>query len=384
VTPLRVGLNLIPIGARAGGVGSYAKELAGALASRGDLELHLFVSRDAPDSLVPDGPDQAPRVTRLPVHLSGPPLHLAAQFGAIPALALARRLDVVHSPANAGPVRIPSVASIITLHDTIWARAPDDWGSRAAVRTMYRVALPTVRRADRVVAVSADAARDIQELFGIPAERIDVAHHGVRGAEAAVATPESELRARLGLGSAPVVLCVAQKRPYKNQEALVRALAREGLEDVRLALPGARTPYEDRLRQLAAELGVADRIHLLGWVTDADLEGLYQLAACVALPSRLEGFGLPVLEAMARGVPVACSDRTAMPEVAGDAAVLFDPDDPAALAGALRRLLRDGELRERLVALGLARAAGFTWAAAADATVASYRRALAGRGPAAL
>jgi len=379
VTCLRVGLNLVPIGHQAGGVGNYATELTAALAARDDVELHLFVSRDAPGTLVPAEAARPLRVTRMPVRVSGPPLHLAAQFGAVPALALARRLDVVHSPANAGPVRIPRVASVVTLHDTIWARAPDEWGSPAAVRSMYRVALPTARRADRVIAVSAHAAGDMHELLGVPADRIDVAHHGVRVDDAAPSTPEEALRGRLGLGSAPVVLCVAQKRPYKNQEALVRALVDERLAGVQLVLPGAPSPYEVRLRELAAELGIDDRVHLPGWLDDADLDGLYRLASCVALPSRLEGFGLPVLEAMARGVPVACSDRTALPEVAGDAALLFDPDDLEAVTDAVARLLRDVPLREELVARGLARARQFTWDATAAATLESYRRAVAER-----
>ena len=374
--PLRVGLNLVPIGERPGGVGRYAMELTRALAAREDIELHLFVSRDAPRGLIPRRGVVAPRVTRLPVRLSGMPFHLAAQFGAIPALALLRRLDVLHSPANAGPVRVPGVASVVTFHDTIWARAPEQWGTPSAVRSMYRVALPSARHADRVIAGSADARRDLCELFGLARERIDVAHHGVRVDPAAPATDESALRSRLGLSADPVVLCVAQKRAYKNQEALVNALADERLTGVRLVMPGSPTAYEQRLRELAAELGVAGRVHLPGWLEDADLEGLYGLATCVALPSRLEGFGLPVLEAMARGVPVACSDRTALPEVAGDAALLFDPDDPEAVASALDRLMHDPQLREKLAGRGRERAAQFTWDAAADATVASYVRAL--------
>jgi glycosyltransferase involved in cell wall biosynthesis len=158
----------------------------------------------------------------------------------------------------------------------------------------------------------------------------------------------------------------------------------ERLAGVQLVLPGAPSPYEVRLRELAAELGIDDRVHLPGWLDDADLDGLYRLASCVALPSRLEGFGLPVLEAMARGVPVACSDRTALPEVAGDAALLFDPDDLEAVTDAVARLLRDVPLREELVARGLARARQFTWDATAAATLESYRRAVAERRSAAL
>ncbi len=176
-----------------------------------------------------------------------------------------------------------------------------------------------------------------------------------------------------------MVLCVAQKRPFKNQELLVRALAEPALAGVRPVLPGARTEYEARLRAVAEELGVTDRVHLPDWVEEPDLEDLYRLAACFALPSRLEGFGLPLLEAMVRGVPVVCSDQSALPEVAGDAALLFGPDAVGDAACAISRLLTDADLRAKLVACGRERAARFTWDAAATATVASYRRAMAGR-----
>ena len=375
MTSLRVGLNLIPIAADGGGIARYAVELSAALAKREDVELHVFISRDAPPELSSARLTGAARVTRLPVRVSGPPAHLAAQFGAVPALALARRLDVLHSPANAGPVRIPGLPSAITLHDTIWLHAPDEWGTPAAVRTMHRLSIPTVRRANRVLAVSEAAARDIHELLGVPRDRIDVVHHGVRADPAAPATPEPELRRRLGLGEDPVLLCVAQTRRYKNQEALVRALSRSASSDARLVLPGAPTPYEARLRELAHGCGVADRVHTPAWLSEPDLEGLYRLARAFVLPSRLEGFGMPVLEAMARGVPVACSNRSALPEVAGDAALLFDPDDDEAVASAVERLLTDSELRSDLAARGRARAAQFSWDAAAARTLDAYRRA---------
>ena len=143
-----------------------------------------------------------------------------------------------------------------------------------------------------------------------------------------------------------------------------------------LVLPGYATPHEQELRRRAAELGVDGDVRFLGWISASELEGLYAAASCFVFPSLAEGFGLPVLEAMVRGVPVACSARGSLAEVAGDAALLFDPESEPAIADAIRNLLGDFALRGRLRAAGHAQAARFTWSATADGTLASYERAL--------
>ena len=306
-------------------------------------------------------------------------LRPAAEYGLLPMLALARGVDVLHSLGNAGPVRVPRLPCVVSLHDVIWRRAGDDWDDAAAQRAMDRVVGPTARRTDLVITGSADSARDIASELEVAAERIVVVHNGVRLDPAAPFVDEAELRARHALGGGPVLLCVAQKRTYKNQAAVVRALAALGDPTAMLVLPGAATPYEDELRVLARELGVGDRVRLLGWVDDDELEGLYRMATLLVLPSRIEGFGLPVLEAMGRGLPVVCSRTTALGEIAGAAAVLVDPDDQAEIDAAVARVAADPALRERLAAAGRARAATFTWQRTADETVAAYRRALASR-----
>ncbi len=376
---LKVGLNMLFLGEEAGGVGRYATEIAGALAERGDVELTLFTSRDEPLDLRSQPWATRARFTQLPVSRSSRAGYLAATFGAVPALAAARRLDVLHSPANVGPVLCPGVACVITVHDMIWMRAGDQWDSEQAREAMRRSSQATVPRAGRVITDSESSAEDICSMLGVERARIDVAPLGVRIDPGAAATPEAELRERLSLGQGPVILCVAQKRPYKRQDTLIRALASLPA-GTQLVLPGAATEFEGELRALASESGVADRVKFPDWVSEADLEAIYRLASCFALPSELEGFGLPVLEAMAHGLPVACSDRTSLPEVAGQAAVLFDPDDQAAVTRSLAELIEDQALRTRLIAAGLERAEQFTWACTAEATVASYRKALEGNG----
>jgi glycosyltransferase involved in cell wall biosynthesis len=168
---------------------------------------------------------------------------------------------------------------------------------------------------------------------------------------------------------------------HKNLDRLIDAFAQlgPGFEDCRLVLAGHAGREQAQLSERAALRGVGHRVVLTGWIAAADLEGLYALAACCAYPSLHEGFGLPVLEAMVRDVALVCSNATALPEVAGDAAELFDPHDVSAIAGAVRRLLTDAEHSAQLVERGRVRAAMFTWERCAEATLAVYEQALTER-----
>jgi glycosyltransferase involved in cell wall biosynthesis len=230
-----------------------------------------------------------------------------------------------------------------------------------------------------VFADSRAAAEDFVATLGVPAGRIEVTPLGVRVPDGSVpVAAEAQLRARFDLGTARVLLCVAQKRPYKNLHALVRALTQlDG--DVVLMLPGSPTAYEQELRALASELGVSERVRFPDWLSDEELEGIYALSSAFVLPSLIEGFGIPVLEAMARGVPVACADVSALPEVAGDAALLFNPESQVELVAAIERLLDDRELAQTLIARGHARVAEFSWRRTGERSLAGYRRAIAAR-----
>jgi glycosyltransferase involved in cell wall biosynthesis len=379
VRPLRVGLNLVFLGERAGGVGRYARELPGALlAAEPATEVHVFVSRDAPADLRAEPWATSVRWSTVPITLDGAPTHVPAEYLALPALAAARRLDVLHSPANTGPALTPGTASVVTVHDLIWLHRPAEWEASPRVhRTMRRRVDRAVRRADRIFTVSRAAADDLVATLGLARERIEVTPHGVRSA-AVRPLAEAALRSQLALGAARVLLCVAQKRPYKNLHRLVRALPSLP-PDVVLVLPGSPTAYEAQLRALAGELGVADRVRFPDWVSEEQLEGLYALSSAVALPSLIEGFGLPVIEAMLRGAPVACSQIPALAEAAGDAALLFDPERQEEIDDALGRLLKDRALARELSERGRERAQAFTWRRTGELSLAGYRRAIAAR-----
>jgi glycosyltransferase involved in cell wall biosynthesis len=278
--------------------------------------------------------------------------------------------DLLHSLASTGPIRTPGLRSVVTLHDVTFMHTPTfgrvtTWGMTQVVR---RAALD----ADALIAVSRAARDEICATLGIDRGRFTVVPHGLERVPRADPAPEDALRERLGLtGEGRIVLCVAAVRPHKNQELLVRALP-ELPDDVTLVLAGRHEAYAERLRAVAGELRAGGRLRLTGYLPDADLERLWLLASCAAFPTRAEGFGLPVLEAMARGVPVACSDIAVLREVGGEVPVYFDPADPSAAAAAIRTVLEDGE-RGRL---GVERAAGFSWADAARGTMEAYERAL--------
>jgi glycosyltransferase involved in cell wall biosynthesis len=289
---------------------------------------------------------------------------------------LAGGCDLVHSLGSTAPAG-GRFRRVVTIHDLNYLVVPDaHFGLRAlGMRALVPLA---AHRSHRVVADSANTRDDVVARLRVPAGKVDVVPLGLGRPPEGPVTPGGELRARLELGERPVVLCLSAKRPHKNLAGLLDALARIPPERRPVAvLPGYPTPHEAELRERAAALGVAGDVRFCGWLPEPDVEGLFALAACFVFPSFYEGFGLPVLEAMARGVPVACADRSSLPEVAGDAALLFDPGDPGSIAAAIERLLGDSEEAARLARAGRERAAGFTWERAAHATLAVYDRVLA-------
>lgn len=381
--PLRIALNLVYLVEGSGGAGTYARELIPALlAVEPGTRITAFTGRTAPAELRRALWASEVEWVTFPVEYDhqGPWNSLlvgAAQWGALPWAAARRKLDVVHGLANVVPIVQPRVASVVTLLDLIWLHFPTTM-SRRATLTMRFSALPSARAADRVIAISQAAKQDMVTTAGIDPGKIDVTPLGVRDRAMAEPVAEVDLRAKLDLAQAPVVLCVAQKREHKNLARLIRAVA--GMESgVKLALVGSPTAHEEELRALAQQLDAADRVRFPGWLSDAELEGLYRLAAVFVLPSLEEGFGLPLLEAMRRDVPVACSNVSSMPEVAGEGAALFDPFDVADMRAAIERILGDRGLADRLVAAGRERCRTFTWEATARSTLASYRRAIAAR-----
>jgi glycosyltransferase involved in cell wall biosynthesis len=372
-----IGLNLIfLVPGETGGMEVAARELIPALLREapGEMRFTAFVNREA--ATTGGGPwgDLLPAVT-VPVNARNRVQWVLGEQTLLPRLAAREGVDLVHSLASTAPLW-GRFRKVVTVHDLIYARFPE---AHSGIRDKgMRVLVPqAARRSDRVIADSLSTRGDLIEMLGVPAGRIDVVPLGLGGVKRETPLAERETRARFELGERRVVLSLSAKRPHKNLLALIGALARIPSERrPLLVLPGYPTWHEAELRSRALAAGVAEDVRFLSWLSGEELEGLWALAEAFVFPSLYEGFGLPVLEAMARGVPVACSNASSLPEVAGDAALLFDPHQEPSIADALERLLGEPALREQLSARGLARVREFTWERTARLTLASYRRAL--------
>jgi len=373
-----VGLNLIfLVPGETGGMEVYARELIPALlaAAPPGMRFTAFVNRET--AAAADGPwgELLPAVT-VPVRGHNRVQWVLGEQAALPPLAARTGVDLVHSLASTAPVW-GRFRRVVTVHDLIYARFPD---AHAGLRDKgMRLLVPAAaRRSERVIADSQSTREDLIGLLGLRPERIDVVPLGIGAVRRGAATPEAEIRERFDLSDRRVLLSLSAKRPHKNLSALISAIAQIAAEERPvLVLPGYHTAHESELRRQAQGLGLAEDVRFPAWVSGEDLEGLWALTSAFVFPSLYEGFGLPVLEAMARGVPVVCSNASSLPEIAGDAALLFDPRDETAIAAAVLRVLRDRTLAERLRASGVERAEEFSWERTARLTLESYDRALA-------
>jgi glycosyltransferase involved in cell wall biosynthesis len=365
-----VGLNLVfLVPGETGGMEVAARELIIALVALApELRFTAFVNREA--ALAGGGPwgELIPAIT-VPVNARSRAQWVAGEQLLLPVLAARAGIGLLHSLASTAPAWGP-FRRVVTVHDLIYARFPE---AHAGLRSLgMRVLVPlAVRGSHRVIVDSRSTRRDVIDLLGTRPAKIDVVPLGLGNVARVAAEPEAVVRGRLGLGTRPVLLSLSAKRPHKNLIALLEGLALLQERPV-LILAGYPTDYERELRERARDLGLDDDVRWPGWLAAAELEGLWALTQGFVFPSLYEGFGLPVLEAMARGVPVACSNAASLPELATGAALLFDPHDPRAIADALRRLPAEAE---RLRRAGLERAREFTWERTARSTLDVYRRA---------
>lgn len=371
---MRVGLNVLHLVPRETGGGElYVRRLIPALLEAGQaLELVVFTGHEASPSLSAEPWASDVELVHVPVRSRSRPRRVLAEQTLLPRAARRARIDLLHNVQNTAPV-MPRVPQVTTILDVIYKRHPETHAGILAAGVALLVPL-AARRSRRILTLSEAAKDDIVHYLHVTPDRIDVTRLGPGLPDDVSPVAEAELRRRYDLGEAPIVLTVSAKRPHKNLERLLEAIAlvQSDPEPV-LVAPGYETVFEPELRQRADE-----RIRFLGWVDDDELEGLYRAATSFVFPSLAEGFGLPVLEAMARGTPVACSRIGPLEEVAGEAAFYFEPTDAHGMARAIESLLSDAALRTGLAEAGRERAKQFSWTRTAEATLRSYERALSG------
>ena len=315
------------------------------------------------------------RLTRLPV--DRPPVRIAWEQTVLPVELVREGADLLHALGFVSPVAWRG-KTVVTVYDLSFLRFPEVY-NRANRMYLSTFTPPSLRRADRVITISEDARRDVIELCGVAPERVTpillAADERFRPAP-----PEAveAFRRRQGLAER-FVLYQGTLQPRKNVETLVRAYAllrSQGSDDHQLVLAGPRGWQYEPIFDLIRRLGLVDAVRFPGFVPDDDLPLWYSSAAVFAFPSRYEGFGLPLLEAMACGAPVVSSNASSLPEVVGDAGLMVDPSDVEGLCSALRRLLDDEPLRQAISVAGRARAQIFSWRRTAAETVQVYREVL--------
>ncbi len=384
---MRIGIDYTAAVRQGAGIGRYCRELVKALArQKDDHEYVLLVAgrlRDQEMAALRAELGDSPRFHLRPLWLSERWLSRLWHRLQVPwpVEAAAGRLDLFHSPDFTLPP-VWHAKTILTVHDLSFLRVPQY--AEPSLRAYLEQAVSrSVRRADLVLADSQNTKEDVVELLRVPAERVWVVPAGVEPRFRRV-TDDAELaRVRQAYGlTRPFILSVGTLQPRKNFTGLIESYhllrAQHHVLHQLVIVGGKGWLYEPILRR-AAELGLQTEVRFLGFAADADLPALYSLADAFAWPSFYEGFGIPVLEAMACGTPVVASNVSSLPEVMGDAGLMVSPGDQEALADALWRLLTDAELRADLIARGHAQAARFTWERAAKLLLRAYRQAAATR-----
>ncbi|MCU0259990.1 MAG: glycosyltransferase family 4 protein [Ilumatobacteraceae bacterium] len=370
---LRVGVNLLWCDpGRVGGSEQYlVRQLDGLVAAveAGEIDLTMF----APRSFAAAHPELVVRRTTEVPRLAG---HNRAARIAVEHTWLARRtggrrFDVVHHGGGTAPA-VGGRPVVLTIHDLQYRTHPE-YLSRTKLAYLRAVVPRSVRRAAVVTTPSEYVRGTVLDAFDVDPDRVMVVPHGYDPPSTDV-VDEAAVRARFGLGSGPVLVYPAITHPHKRHRLLLEALARHWTDpDLRLVLLGSAGAAEPDVQRAIAAWGLESRVVRPGWVTDTDRDALLSIADALVFPSGYEGFGAPVLEAMAIGTPVVCSDHPALREVVADAGLVLPPDVDA--WAEVPRTVH--ERRAELVAAGRRRAAELTELTSGAALLAAYRAAVA-------
>lgn len=376
---LHIGINGRSMFRQLTGVQHYTREVTRALLGLevDDVRFTVFAGREGRRGL-----DEGLPVSASIIPAGGPLRGIAWEQSLLRRMIKKAGVDVIFNPANVAPLS-PPAPSVVTVHDLAFRLFPENFSRPFSA--YYRVLVPRItRQATAVIAVSENTRADLVEHLGLPPEKVTVVANGV--------SPEfrrhihreelQEVRRRYRLPD-NFFVSVASLEPRKNLQAIFRAyrlLAGEITSTESLVLVGAGNRiYTDAGLQDELQRARPGTVHALGYVPIEDLPAIYRLATALVYPSLYEGFGLPVLEAMASGTPVITSNRSSLPEVAGEAAILVNPESIEELAGAMDLIATDSGIRNLLVERGKKRAAGFSWEHTARKTLEVLRQAASGQ-----
>ncbi len=378
---MRVGINAQLLNTqstyRSAGVSNYSAHLLrhlGALALRPETDLSLIAFVNAKGFETP-----GVELIASGLHLQRPEVRIAWEQSAFPGQLKRHSVDLVHGLVNVLPLTT-SVPGVVTVHDLSFVREPE---TLPRLKRVYlsRLCRASVNRAARVIAVSRQTADDLVRFFDVDAHKVDVIYNGV-GSEFSPGEPAKIERFRRQRGlPARFLLYLGTLEPRKNLEMLIRTFAcwrsqaSSTDQGVKLVLAGGKGWYYDQVFATVRELGLDDDVLFPGFVASDELVDWYRAAEGFVYPSRFEGFGLPLLEAMACGTPALCSRAGSLLEIADGAALTFALNDENGLVAALERLISDEDARRELRRAGLAQASNFSWTRTAQETADVYRRA---------
>ncbi len=374
---MRIGIDATPLILKRSGVGYYTKNLVEQLINfKDDFELALFISslRGQSGKLEKEFDSENVKVihSRIPARAL---VQLWSKTRSFPVENLIGMIDIFHATNYLLPF-LKKAKGIITIHDLGFIRFPE-FCQKETLK--YRDLLPlSIKRATKIISVSEFTRHEIIELLGVKPEKIVVTHQGYGTIFNKRLKPD-ELNYVLGkynLKMGEIILFVGTVEPRKNLSKLIDAFdevkVKKSINHKLVIAGGLGWSYDEFLKKKAASK-FSDDIILTGYISGKELLALYRLASCFVFPSLYEGFGLPVLEAMVNSTPVVCSKRSSLPEIAGDAAVYFNPDDAEDIANKIIRVLEDTELKNRLISSGKKQVRKYSWKKSVEKTVQIYK-----------
>ncbi len=373
-----IGVDYTPAYEQTGGIGRYVRQLLAALAVLPDENQYRLFVAGAKRSSLPN--PLGPRFRWSPARIS--PKWFARLWHRlnlyIPVEVFVGQVDIFHATDFVLPPTLPHTHTLLTVHDLSFVRVPESASPR--LKAYLETVVPrSVKRADYVLADSLATKLDLIDLYGIQPERVVVLLSGVDPIFRPIHSAKFiSTQKKYQIGECPYIFAVGTVQPRKNYARLIEALSilrSRGLE-IDLVIAGGKGWLEDPIYAALDQFSMRPYVHFIGFATDDDLPILYSHALCSVFPSLYEGFGLPILEAMACDTPVITSNLSSMPEVAGDAAVLINPYDVEDIAKGIQSVVEDSNLRQSLVQKGRERVKLFTWEKSAQQLLQIYQQLL--------